>query len=81
MSTRGVDPERPRCPGKCGCLVPAGRLMCKACWDTVPKPERLAAMKTLNAWLAYGTRELWRDHLDAREAAHAAADPTVKCDR
>lgn len=64
--TRGVDPERPRCPTGCGCTVTAGHLLCKPCEAATSPMTRREWRKAWDRWLAHGGTDNWRTYLDLR---------------
>ncbi len=79
MATRGVDPERPLCPCRCGCPVPAGSLMCAPCWRETSPTSRVIWRRAWDHWLAHGGQDAWRAYMDARHTIITEVGTRPRC--
>lgn len=69
MSTHGVDPERPRCPGCQQTQVTAGQLTCPTCWAKIPRSLRHAVREAHTYWVGDPTDHHWSIYMRARRDA------------
>lgn len=69
MSTRGVDPERPRCPACGQTTVTAGKITCPTCWARVPRSYRHAVALCHQAWAGDPTDQNWAAYMRTRRDA------------
>ena len=69
MTTRGIDPERPRCEGCHERQVPAGSLVCPSCWGRVPRTIKTAVRAAHAHWVGDPTDQNWSVYMRARRDA------------